>query len=278
MSNPSAGDPPAPYALGLEAGELVRYRAMAQRAAAREAELWTRAGITPGARVLDVGCGPGAVLAALARTVGTGGRVLGIDAAEDALSAATALLADSGITNASVRWGRAESTEVPIGSVDAVVLRHVLAHNGGAEQRIVDHLGGLLRPGGHLLLVDTDTTTFSITPSTPDLDELHQRYQAWHAARGNDPRIGRHLPALVRAAGLVEEDFRGWFEIDELPPGGRGPAWAARDALVRDGIATADDLSRWGAAFAETDTWTRRPRVIIGTFAVIARRPDDTPT
>jgi hypothetical protein len=43
----------------LSDAELARYRAMAAHALAREGELWTAAGIVPGARVVDLGCGPG---------------------------------------------------------------------------------------------------------------------------------------------------------------------------------------------------------------------------
>lgn len=39
------------------------------------------AGVVPGMRVLDVGCGPGAVTALLLERVGPGGRVVGIDRA-----------------------------------------------------------------------------------------------------------------------------------------------------------------------------------------------------
>jgi ubiquinone/menaquinone biosynthesis C-methylase UbiE len=68
------------YSLALSEVELDRYRIMATTAAADEAAWWAAAGITPGARVADVGCGPGALLAELARTVGPEGRVTGVDA------------------------------------------------------------------------------------------------------------------------------------------------------------------------------------------------------
>jgi 2-polyprenyl-3-methyl-5-hydroxy-6-metoxy-1,4-benzoquinol methylase len=268
-------EPTMTYALRLSDDELTRYQLMAHRAREREVDLWQLAGLTPGARVADIGCGPGAMLATLAEAVGPGGHVVGVDGDERAVQAANAMLLGTGMRNAETRTGYAADTGLTEGSFDTVVLRHVLAHNGGAEQRIVDHLARLARPGGHVYLVDVDLTSASISPSTPDAEELRVRYLRWHAEQGNDLRVGRRLADLGRSAGLVVEAFRGWFEIGEFPPGMRGPAWAAREAMVRSGLATADDVARWAAAFDEIDTWVERPRFMLATFAAVCRRPPE---
>ena len=78
------------------------------------------------------------------------------------------------------------------GSVDTVVLRHVLAHNGGSEQRIVDHLATLVRPGGHVYLLDVDADGGK---GALVHAELHDRYRRWHEQQGNDPR---DRPAAAR--------------------------------------------------------------------------------
>ena len=119
----------------------------------RTGELWAAAGLADGARVADVGCGPGAMLVALADVVGPTGHVVGIDGDPEAVVAARSALAAARATvpriaTGEVHEGRADSTGLPPESVDTAVLRHVLAHNGGAEQRIVDHLATLVRPGG----------------------------------------------------------------------------------------------------------------------------------
>ncbi|MFL6220181.1 MAG: hypothetical protein ACJ742_16820, partial [Actinomycetes bacterium] len=63
-------DPEPRYPLELDPGEVERYRLMAEQARAAEVDLWELAGIGPGARVADVGCGPGAMLPALSAAVG----------------------------------------------------------------------------------------------------------------------------------------------------------------------------------------------------------------
>ena len=268
---------PSTYALRLSDDELGRYRMMAARARVEEADLWTMAGLTPGARVADVGCGPGAMLVTLAEVVGSTGHVVGIDADPAAVAAARAALAAArlrgGVAAGEVRHGRAESTGLPPGSVDAAVLRHVLAHNGPAAQRIVDHLATLVRPGGHVYLVEVDMTTSVVTPAPPAALELQGRYVRWHHRQGNDPRIGLRLPDLARAAGLDVVEHRGWTVGGPAPRGMRGPAWAARDELVRAGLADAADVARWDAAFADLDTAPERPEITLGVFAAVCRRP-----
>jgi hypothetical protein len=53
----------------------------------------------------------------------------------------------------------------------------------------------------------------------------------------------------------------------------RGPAWAARDELVRAGLADAADVARWDAAFADLDTAPERPEIALRVFAAVCRRP-----
>ena len=268
---------PSTYAPRLSDDELGRYRMMAAHARAEEGDLWAAAGIGPGARVADVGCGPGAMLVALAETVGRTGQVTGIDADPAAVAAARAALAAARLGGKAapgeVRLGRAENTGLAPMSVDAVVLRHVLAHNGPTAQGIVAHAAALVRPGGHVYLLDIDLTTIRLTPSLPEADELGDRYHRWHERQGNDLRIGRRLPDLARAAGLTVEQNRNWTTGGPLPPGMRGPAWAARDELVRAGLADAADLARWEAAFARLDDARDRPQMSLDLFAAVCRRP-----
>jgi SAM-dependent methyltransferase len=242
------------YPLELDQTEVERYRTMAEAARQAEADLWEPAGIVPGARVADVGCGPGALLPALAAAVGPDGRVTAVDADPQAVTAATALVTAAGLGNVAVRKGRAEESGLEAGSLDVVMLRHVLAHNGGAEDAIVAHLATLLRPGGCLYLVDTDGPAIRVIPEAehPDLVELQERYLAFRAARGDDNAAGLRLAERLVRAGLELVEFRGRYVIRELSPRLRSPAWAAREAMVSAGVASAEDFGRWERAFEAT--------------------------
>jgi len=261
------------YALRLDEGEVERYRMMAEQARAAEADLWELAGIGPGARVADVGCGPGAMLPALSGAVGPGGRVQAVDADPGAVAAARALADAAGLTNVEVAEGRADHTGLEPGSLDVVMLRHVLAHNGGAEDAIVAHLSTLVRPGGCLYLVDADGTAMRTLPEHADLADLSDRYAAFRAARGDDNRAGLRLADRLVRAGLEVVDFRGRYLIGEPPSGVRPPGWAAREAMVTAGVATEADVQRWDRAFRELETAPVPPTVFAPFFTAVGRRP-----
>jgi SAM-dependent methyltransferase len=261
------------YALKLSEPELARYRKMAELARASEAGLWERAGVVAGARVADIGCGPGAVLALLADAVGPSGSVVGVDSDEDAVAAARTVLAAAGISNASLRVAEAAETALEPASFDVVMLRHVLAHNGGNEQQIVDHCTALVRPGGTVYLVDVDLTAMRMHPAPAEAAESRDRYIAFHRQRGNDPSIGLRLRDLARDAGLVVEEFRGWFDIYEQPSGMGNPVLAARDAMLQAGVITTADVERWALAMQQLDDAEERPLVFPALFAAIGRRP-----
>jgi SAM-dependent methyltransferase len=261
------------YPLELDQTEVERYRTMAEAARQAEADLWQPAGIVAGARVADVGCGPGAMLPALAAAVGPHGRVTAVDADPEAVTAATALVAAAGLGNVAVQQGRAEETGLAAGSLEVVMLRHVLAHNGGAEDAIVTHLATLLRPGGCLYLVDADGTAIRVIPEAehPDLVDLQDRYLAFRTARGDDNAAGLRLAERLITAGLELVEFRGRYVIREVSPRLRSPAWAAREAMVTAGMATAEDLRRWDRAFEATAR--RSPTFFAPMFTAIGRRP-----
>jgi precorrin-6B methylase 2 len=259
------------YALTLSPEEVGRYRMMAEIARTSEAAQWDAAGIRPGATVADVGCGPGAVTVAMADIVGAAGSVVGVDGDAGAVAAAGEMIAQAGVANASVRRGRADQTGLEPGSFDVVVMRHVLAHNGGDERRIVDHLATLCRPGGSVYLIDIEMTAMRVTSSERELDDLLDRYIAFHRSRGNDPLIGLRLADLLRSAGLEVIDYQGSYNIVTPPVGVRPPHWAARDAMIASGHASAADVERWGAAFDRLDATTERPTVFAPLFSATGR-------
>lgn len=259
------------YALRLSEVEIGRYRVMAEAARGSERDLWRDAGVVPGARVADVGCGPGAVLRALAEEVGAGGAADGIDGDAAAVAAAGAYTAD--LSQVTVRRGAADATGLEPGAYDTVMVRHVLAHNGPREREIVAHLAGLLRPGGCLYLADVDSRSLRTDPEPePDLDDIAERYRRFHAARGNDLRTGLRLDKLLRGAGLAVEAYVGRYTILPLPPGLRPPPWAARDAMVAAGLADGDDIARWDAAFARADALAERPTMFAPVFLAYGRK------
>ena len=261
------------YALKLSDSELARYEMMAEQAQAQEGQRWAAAGVVEGAVVADIGCGPGALSIALARQVGPTGAVLAFDRGAEAVEMARAVAERAGVPNVTVEVADADATGLAPATVDVAMIRHVLAHNGGREAAIVAHAASVVRPGGCVYLTDIDSSGIRNRPADADLDDLADRYWAWHAQQGNDSMVGLRLDELLAGAGLDVIEFSGRYEILSPPAGVRAPSWAARDALVASGMATSDDVDRWDAAFVRQDGLDPRPMVFAPIFCAYGRRP-----
>ncbi len=237
------------YTLQLSEPERMRYRMMAENARENEADLWEYSGIVPGARVADVGCGPGAVLVEIAQIVGPEGTAVGVEPGEPAREAAREELDALGLDHVEVRAGDGEASGLEPGEWDCVMMRHVLTHTGDDAERIVAHLATLLAPGGHLYLVDVDLDATRTSPPDPDIREQFERYSAFHQALGNDVRIGARLGALLRAAGLEVAEHQGSFQrIPALLMAAGGPLVSAQEAMIASGVLSADETDAWEAA------------------------------
>jgi SAM-dependent methyltransferase len=260
----------ASYSLVLSEQELRRYQIMAAGAADNEAAEWSAAGIAPGARIADVGCGPGAILRLLAERVGHGGQAVGIDADPSAVAMARQQLA--GLPQARVRVGQADATGLEPGAYGVVMCRHVLAHNGGREAAIVAHLASLAATGGCVYLVDVDATALRLIPRPPELEDLDDCYRKLHRAKGNDLSVGLRLGDLLTSVGLIVERYACRAPVFRLPPGMRPPSWAARDEMVAAGFASDTDIKRWEQAFARLDAAEPRPWLFPSSLVAIGRR------
>jgi precorrin-6B methylase 2 len=260
------------YALAVSDAEVGRYQMMARHAVTAEAAQLAAAGIVAGATVADIGCGPAAFSIEIARLAGPSGQVICVDSDPAALAAARELIRRAGASNISVRAGEAAATGLPPGGVDVVMMRHVLAHNGGHEQAIVDHLATLIRPGGSVYLADGDQAAFRILGAGPDLGDMVTRYLEFHRGRGNDPCIGLRLARLLESAGLQVISFHGAYTIMTVPPGIRPPAWAARQQMLADCIIDHGVLRRWETALNRLDTCPVRPTIFAPQFTAIGQR------
>jgi hypothetical protein len=110
-------------------------------------------------------------------------------------------------------------------------------------------------------------------PVDQDIDDLSHRYRELYRRRDNDVSAGLRLEELLRAAGLDLVSFTERSMIVTPEPGLRGPAWAAREALVETGLAEPADIQRWSAAFERADGRRDRPTLFIPLFVGIGRAP-----
>ncbi|MGQ0572977.1 MAG: methyltransferase domain-containing protein [Pseudonocardia sp.] len=184
----------------LRAAELDRQLAQCELHRMDAELLFDRIGVGSGWHVLDVGCGPLGVLDMLAERVGPGGRVVGMDREPAMLDAAAHTLADRDVHGVGLLCADLADTGGRGGSFDLVHERLTLG-DAISPRETVEEMVRLTRPGGWVALQDADLVSWTCEPASPAWDRLaHALTSTWIG----DPHVGRRLPGLLRAAGLVD--------------------------------------------------------------------------
>jgi ubiquinone/menaquinone biosynthesis C-methylase UbiE len=113
--------------------------------------LVTLAGITPGARVLDVGCGKGAATSPAAQAAGPTGQVTGIDTSAAMLEQAATAASRDRLENVTLLQADAEDPPFPGGTADVLLAANVIELLARPDRTARRWLT-LLAPGGTLAL------------------------------------------------------------------------------------------------------------------------------
>jgi SAM-dependent methyltransferase len=205
-------------------------RMMAARSAAERAS-FVPPQLLAGARVLDVGCGPGSITAGLAVQMGPSGRLVALDVAADPLRLARRVL--EGLRENVPRWvvGRASVYALPLApaSVD-LVFAHALFEHLRAPATALDEVRRVLCPGGALALVASDWSGARLESGSWAAQQAIEGYRRLRRRAGGDPDAGARLAGWVTAAGFEVCHQRAYLREDM--PGGELAAYiAARLAL-----------------------------------------------
>ena len=159
------------------------------------------AGLSPGMRVLDIGCGIGDVSLIAARIVGPTGRVTGIDLDEQALGVARQRSTDERCDH--VQFERADFIQFhPDEPFDAVVARHVLIHVSD-PLGAVRHAASILKVGGLAAFEEYDLSFWPPGyPQTPLIAGLNEALVAVFRRVTPHANIGMQLSYLLQEAGF----------------------------------------------------------------------------
>lgn len=243
VSPPAAPD----YVLGRSESEsrrLIKQSGLLQPFTER---IFRRAGLAPGMRVLDLGCGAGDVSFLAAEFIGPTGSVLGIDRDPGVLALARRRADENGTTIVSFEERSIEdlSTSRPF---DAVIGRFVLVYQPDPVSTLV-HVSGLLRPGGIVAVLEPDMSVGVCScPPVALWDQVNHWIRETFRRGGVHYDIGARLYPLFRRAGLPGPAMR----QDRLIGGGEAvrSAYELCTDMIRSllprmeqfGIATADEV------------------------------------
>lgn len=237
---------PARYVLGHSADEQRRLDRQGSIFQPYTERLLLDAGIQPGMRVLDLGCGTGSVTAIAARLVGAGGLVVGIDRSPEMLAAARDRLHSLGLRQTHLLQGDV-TTIFDLNPFDAVIGRFILTHMANPA-RTLRSLERLVISGGLLVFQEVVILDPPLTSTPrPLLATAGEWRRSALGLSGAWPDMGLRLAAAFRDAGLpapqtrldgilthaADTDHYAWFTagVRSLLP-----------AIERFGIATAADV------------------------------------
>ncbi len=235
-------------------------------------ETCARVGLTPGAKVIEVGCGSLGALLSLSAIVGPEGVVVGLDRDREALDTARSILTIQGEGN--VRLVQADlvtltpahvcpptrtdpsplRSDGPAGPFDLAYGHFVLCYQTDVVE-VLQRVAAVVRPGGHIVVQEAVfTAPIPIEMPGRFVSAANLLMNEWFPAllgtMGACWDVAERYSMLCREAGLLEVEQR--IFAPSLPPA-QVPAGIAayrdllegvRPLLARHGIATAGEIDR----------------------------------
>jgi len=250
----AAGTSQSSYALGHSAHELERLTRQAEVFAPFTRQLLDEAGIRPGMRILDVGCGAGDVTFLAADLVGPSGEVVGTDHATAAVEWARARSQQRQAKNVEFREGDPTLIEFD-GQFDAVVGRFVLMYYSdpiAAIRKLARHV----RSDGLIIFQEFDMDNARTYPPAQTLDRTLAWIRQAFDATGAHTQLGLELFRMFLAAGLPAPALR----LDAVIAGGLEFPCEILVAVMQSLLPVMDKLEITSASEVDLPTLGERMR------------------
>ena len=147
--------------------------------------------ITPGEKILDLGCGRGEETLQAAQMVGPSGLAAGMDLTEAMVIKARENAGQAGATNAEFVQGDIESLPFPENSFDGVMSNCVINH-APDKLNVYREIRRVLRAGGRFVVADAVT-------KVPLPENVKSDQQAWAQCYGGAITESEYMEAIQKA-------------------------------------------------------------------------------
>jgi ubiquinone/menaquinone biosynthesis C-methylase UbiE len=221
----------------------------------------------PGDRLLDVGCGVGSDVFALASSVSPGGQAIGVDPSQT-------MLAESRRRAEGHRrptlYIRGDAANLPFANAcfDACRAERVLQHLVDPGRALAEMVR-VTREDGRVVVVEPDYGTEVIQGAST---EVTGRILECRRARYRQPTVGRALPSIFKALGLRHRTVSVIrLAIDTLSESERQMLRKHADRAVSAGAISAELGARWLAELEQAAACEQYQRAI-AVFLVDGRR------
>ncbi len=164
------------------------------------------AGILPGMRIADIGCGPGKTTSILHQLVQPEGETVGVDFSQDRIDHAEKRYTRQGISF--YRMNIHDDMTI-LGKFDLIWVRFILEYHRAKSFEIVRRLADMLRPEGILCLIDLDQNCLNHYDAPPRLSATLNGLVS-HLAKHHDfdPQAGRKLYSYLYDLHFTNIDVR----------------------------------------------------------------------
>lgn len=224
--------------------------------------------LSPGLRLLDMGCGPGHISMHLAQTVRPG-EMHGIDMEPSQVEMSRKLAAELGVDNAKFQVADAARLPFEDGFFDVVNCCDILSYIPDTSA-VLSEVRRVLKPGGVVHCREMIIDACFVHPSNAALQRGWEMFADLLQSDDGHPQMGREIYALLGAAGFTDlrasmtiQTYAGDIDVERFYD--LVASWflsaEMTNAAKGYGTATEDELGRLSEAMT---VWKEQPGALAG--------------